>query len=40
MQDSTLTPQLNLAFKKLQTVMSNSLGFGGNCTTLIFSKDA
>jgi 3-oxoacyl-[acyl-carrier-protein] synthase-1 len=40
MQDSTLTPQLNLAFKKLHTVMSNSLGFGGNCTTLIFSKDA
>ena len=40
MKDSTLTPQLNLKYKQLQTVMSNSLGFGGNCSTLIFSKDA
>lgn len=38
MKEFSLTPQLELKEKELQTVMSNSFGFGGNCSTLIFSK--
>jgi len=38
MKEFSLTPQLKLKEKELQTVMSNSFGFGGNCSTLIFSK--
>ncbi|WP_282159838.1 beta-ketoacyl-[acyl-carrier-protein] synthase family protein [Ulvibacterium marinum] len=40
MQEFHLTPQMELKKKKLHTVLSNSLGFGGNCSTLIFSKEA
>ena len=38
MKELDITPQLKLKEKELQTVLSNSLGFGGNCSTLIFSK--
>ncbi|WP_179008965.1 beta-ketoacyl-[acyl-carrier-protein] synthase family protein [Winogradskyella forsetii] len=38
MKEFSLTPQLELKEKELQTIMSNSFGFGGNCSTLIFSK--
>lgn len=38
MQDLELIPQKNLVKnKKLNNVLSNSFGFGGNCTSLIFS---
>lgn len=40
MQEFGLRPQLTLKEKSLNTVMSNSFGFGGNCSTLIFSKGA
>lgn len=40
MQEFSITPQLELKEKPLQTVMSNSFGFGGNCSTIIFSKEA
>ncbi|MBC8033788.1 MAG: beta-ketoacyl-[acyl-carrier-protein] synthase family protein [Chitinophagaceae bacterium] len=33
-----LTPVLNYEKAALKNVMSNSFGFGGNCTSLIFSK--
>ncbi|WP_103863427.1 beta-ketoacyl-[acyl-carrier-protein] synthase family protein [Aquimarina sp. I32.4] len=39
MKEFDITPQLELKEKELQTVLSNSLGFGGNCSTLIFSKE-
>ncbi|WP_405573524.1 beta-ketoacyl-[acyl-carrier-protein] synthase family protein [Winogradskyella sp. Asnod2-B02-A] len=38
MKEFNLTPQLELKEKELQTIMSNSFGFGGNCSTIIFSK--
>lgn len=38
MKELDIIPQLKLKEKELQTVLSNSLGFGGNCSTLIFSK--
>lgn len=38
MKEFNITPQLELKEKELQTVMSNSFGFGGNCSTIIFSK--
>lgn len=40
MQEFGITPQLTLKEKTLNTIMSNSFGFGGNCSTVIFSKDA
>lgn len=40
MQEFGITPQLTLKEKALNTIMSNSFGFGGNCSTVIFSKDA
>ncbi len=40
MKEFDITPQLELKEKPLQTVMSNSFGFGGNCSTVIYSKDA
>lgn len=40
MKEFAITPQTTLKEKELQTVLSNSLGFGGNCSTLIFSKKA
>lgn len=39
MKELSITPQLQLKEKVLQTVMSNSFGFGGNCSTVIFSKE-
>ncbi len=33
-----MVPQTTLIKKKIETVLSNSFGFGGNCSTLIFSK--
>ncbi len=39
MKEFNITPQLALKEKPLQTVMSNSFGFGGNCSTVIFSKE-
>lgn len=40
MQEFGITPQLTLKEKALNTIMSNSFGFGGNCSTVIFSKNA
>lgn len=39
MKEFNITPQLILKEKVIQTVMSNSFGFGGNCSTVIFSKE-
>lgn len=38
MKEFALTPQYNLKQKELTHVLSNSFGFGGNCSSLIFSK--
>lgn len=38
MKEFSLKPVTDLTEKPLQNVLSNSFGFGGNCTTLIFSK--
>jgi 3-oxoacyl-[acyl-carrier-protein] synthase-1 len=38
MKEFSITPQTTLKKKQISTVLSNSLGFGGNCSTLIFSK--
>lgn len=38
MSEVNLVPQTTLLRKPLQNVLSNSFGFGGNCSTLIFSK--
>lgn len=40
MQEFELLPQTELMNKELNVVLSNSFGFGGNCTTLLFSKEA
>lgn len=39
MKEFSITPQTTLKSKEINTVLSNSLGFGGNCSTLIFSKN-
>ncbi|WP_452227148.1 beta-ketoacyl-[acyl-carrier-protein] synthase family protein [Lacinutrix cladophorae] len=39
MKEFNITPQLELKEKPLQSVMSNSFGFGGNCSTVIYSKE-
>ena len=39
MTETGLTPVIELKKKQLRTVLSNSFGFGGNCTSLIFQKD-
>ena len=39
MEEFNLTPQLTLKEKDIHYVLSNSFGFGGNCSTLIFSKN-
>ena len=39
MKEFNLTPQRELKAKPLQTVMSNSFGFGGHCSTITFSKE-
>lgn len=38
MEEFDLVPQTEILFKDLDYVLSNSFGFGGNCSTLIFSK--
>ncbi|PXY39666.1 beta-ketoacyl-[acyl-carrier-protein] synthase family protein [Flavobacterium cheongpyeongense] len=38
MEEFDLKPQTILKNKKIEHVLSNSFGFGGNCSTLIFSK--
>ncbi len=38
MKEFAISPQTSLKEKPLNTILSNSLGFGGNCSTLIFSK--
>jgi 3-oxoacyl-[acyl-carrier-protein] synthase-1 len=38
MKEFEITPQTELKEKELNAVLSNSLGFGGNCSTLIFTK--
>lgn len=40
MKEFSLLPQTETKKKDLNNVLSNSLGFGGNCSTLIFSKEA
>ena len=40
MKEFNLIPQTKAKQKELKHVLSNSLGFGGNCSTLIFSKNA
>ncbi len=39
MQESGFLPITELKHKSINYVLSNSFGFGGNCTSLIFSKD-
>jgi len=38
MEEFNLMPQTTLKNKNVDHVLSNSFGFGGNCSTLIFSK--
>lgn len=38
MEEVTIRPQTEVKYKKINNVLSNSFGFGGNCSTLIFSK--
>ncbi len=40
MKEFDLTPITQMTKKTLRNVLSNSFGFGGNCSTLIFSKEA
>ena len=39
MEEFDLVPVTELKSKELNHVLSNSFGFGGNCSTLIFSKN-
>jgi 3-oxoacyl-(acyl-carrier-protein) synthase len=38
MEEFNMVPQTTLKHKNIEHVLSNSFGFGGNCSTLIFSK--
>ncbi|HOZ73829.1 MAG TPA: beta-ketoacyl-[acyl-carrier-protein] synthase family protein [Flavobacterium sp.] len=38
MEEFNLIPQTTLKHKNIEHVLSNSFGFGGNCSTVIFSK--
>lgn len=38
MEEFNLIPQTTLKHKPIEHVLSNSFGFGGNCSTVIFSK--
>ncbi|MBQ4913728.1 beta-ketoacyl-[acyl-carrier-protein] synthase family protein [Maribacter sp. MMG018] len=40
MSEFDLVPETALKHKEINTVLSNSFGFGGNCSTLIFTKEA
>ncbi|MEW5674704.1 beta-ketoacyl-[acyl-carrier-protein] synthase family protein [Flavobacterium enshiense] len=39
MEEFDLMPQTTLKHKEIRHVLSNSFGFGGNCSTVIFSKN-
>ncbi|MDT0677335.1 beta-ketoacyl-[acyl-carrier-protein] synthase family protein [Autumnicola musiva] len=39
MEETALVPVQKTSEKELQHVLSNSFGFGGNCTSLIFSRN-
>lgn len=39
MEEFSLIPETTLKEKEINYVLSNSFGFGGNCSTLIFSKN-
>lgn len=39
MEEFNLIPQTTLKNKEINHVLSNSFGFGGNCSTVIFSKN-
>ncbi len=39
MEEFNITPQTTLKEKEINHVLSNSFGFGGNCSTVIFSKN-
>lgn len=38
MEELTIRPQTTLLHKEVNTVLSNSFGFGGNCSTVVFAK--
>ncbi len=38
MEGTALIPETEIVNKRIKHVLSNSFGFGGNCSTLIFSK--
>jgi len=38
MEEVPIRPQIELKYKPIQHVLSNSFGFGGNCSTLILGK--
>ncbi|WP_430614475.1 beta-ketoacyl-[acyl-carrier-protein] synthase family protein [Flavobacterium sp. JP2137] len=38
MEEFNLIPQTRLQHKKIDCVLSNSFGFGGNCSTLVFAN--
>lgn len=38
MEEFDLVPQTELLSQEMHTILSNSFGFGGNCSSLIFSK--
>ncbi|UWX55284.1 beta-ketoacyl-[acyl-carrier-protein] synthase family protein [Maribacter litopenaei] len=40
MSEFNLVPETKLKNKEIHTILSNSFGFGGNCSTLIFTKEA
>ncbi len=40
MSEFNMIPQTTLKHKTIDHVLSNSFGFGGNCSTLIFSKNS
>jgi len=39
MAEFKMVPQTEIKYKNINHVLSNSFGFGGNCSTLIFSKN-
>jgi len=39
MVEFDLIPQTEIKHKNINHVLSNSFGFGGNCSTVIFSKN-
>lgn len=39
MEEVSIRPETKLKHKSINNVLSNSFGFGGNCSTLVFSKN-